>query len=237
MLSKLVSKSYCLSINYRGSLPTDKLINYQPISGLGVISKLMVFHLNDHVNSNGLNVNQSSYKLSHSTETTLLSIKNEVHVSLVILLEVKLLSLFSLTNLQHLTPLMIVLSLTEFLVWGVLSLTKFLIWWWWRGSRLVHVLPLWLFSVHQDWLYFIWCQKAVVWCAPELGPGTNPILLIYYSPKQCYGKSSWHKFPLVCCWHEVVLSSYTQESYPDLWSAEKLPRWHQKVAFCKQAQT
>ena len=40
-------------------------------------------HLNYHVISNGIdNVNQSAYKLGHLTETTLLSIKNEVSLAL-----------------------------------------------------------------------------------------------------------------------------------------------------------
>ena len=43
----------------------------------------MVSQLNDHVTSNGLeNVCQSAYKQGHSTETALLSIKNEVHLAL-----------------------------------------------------------------------------------------------------------------------------------------------------------
>ena len=43
----------------------------------------MAFQLNDHVTSNGLeNVSQSAYKQGHSTETALLSIKNEVHLAL-----------------------------------------------------------------------------------------------------------------------------------------------------------
>ena len=37
----------------------------------------------DLINSNGLdNKNQSAYKVGHSTETVLLSIKNEIHLSL-----------------------------------------------------------------------------------------------------------------------------------------------------------
>ena len=43
----------------------------------------MASQLNDHVTSNGLeNVSQSAYKQGHSTETALLSIKNEVHLAL-----------------------------------------------------------------------------------------------------------------------------------------------------------
>ena len=44
---------------------------------------MVVSQLNDHVTSNGLeNVSQSAYKQGHSTETALLSIKNEVHLAL-----------------------------------------------------------------------------------------------------------------------------------------------------------
>ena len=71
----------------KASLPPDDLKNYQPVSGLCFISKLVervvASQLNDYVCSNGLeNVEQSAYKLGHSTETALLSIKNDVHLAL-----------------------------------------------------------------------------------------------------------------------------------------------------------
>ena len=68
------------------------------------------------------------------------------------------------------------------------------VWGWFCGSRLVQVLPLRPLSVHQDWLHFVCCQKTVVWCASGLCPGTNPILIIFYSPQQSFAKSSWHQF-------------------------------------------
>ena len=53
---------------------------------MGFISKLVervvASQLNDHVSLNGLeNVRQSAYKLGHSTESALLSIKNDVHLA------------------------------------------------------------------------------------------------------------------------------------------------------------
>ena len=71
----------------KSSLPPDELKNYRPVSGLSFISKLaehvVASQLNDHVTSNGLeNVSQSAYKQGHLTETTLLSIKNDVHLAL-----------------------------------------------------------------------------------------------------------------------------------------------------------
>ena len=70
----------------KSSLPPNDLKNYRPVSGLGFISKLVervvVSQLNDHVNLNRLeNVRQSAYKLGHSTESALLSIKNDVHLA------------------------------------------------------------------------------------------------------------------------------------------------------------
>ena len=70
----------------KSSLPTNDLKNYRPVSGLGFISKLVecvvASQLNDHVTVNGLeNVRQSAYKLGHSTESALLSIKNDVHLA------------------------------------------------------------------------------------------------------------------------------------------------------------
>ena len=70
----------------KASLIPDESKNYQTVSGLGFISKLIehvVAQINDHVISNGLdNVSQSAYKHGHLTETALLSIKNEVYVAL-----------------------------------------------------------------------------------------------------------------------------------------------------------
>ena len=70
----------------KSSLPPNDLKNYRPVSGLGFISKLVervvASQLNDHVSLNGLeNVRQSAYKLGHSTESALLSIKNDVRLA------------------------------------------------------------------------------------------------------------------------------------------------------------
>ena len=70
----------------KASLPPEDFKNYQPVSILGFISKLVervvASQLNDYVCSNGLIVKQSAYKLGHSTETALLLIKNDVPVAL-----------------------------------------------------------------------------------------------------------------------------------------------------------
>ena len=71
----------------KASLPVDDLKNYRPVSGLSFISKLMkrvvAKQLVDHIHRHGLgNPYQSAYKSGHSTETALLSIKNDIHLSL-----------------------------------------------------------------------------------------------------------------------------------------------------------
>ena len=70
----------------KSSLLPNDFKNYRPVSGLGFISKLVehvvASQLNDHVSLNRLeNVRQSAYKLGHSTESVLLSIKNDVHLA------------------------------------------------------------------------------------------------------------------------------------------------------------
>ena len=70
----------------KSSLPPNDLKNYRPVSGLGFISKLVervvASQSNDYVSLNGLeNVRESAYKLGHSTESALLSIKNDVHLA------------------------------------------------------------------------------------------------------------------------------------------------------------
>ena len=69
------------------SLPVEDLKNYRPVSGLTFISKLVervvAKELVDHIHQHDLdNSYQSAYKSGHSTETALLSIKNDIHLSL-----------------------------------------------------------------------------------------------------------------------------------------------------------
>ena len=68
-------------------LPADDFKNYHPVSGLSFISKLVeqlvAKQLLEHIHVHNLdNPYQSAYKTGHSTETVLLSIKTEVHLSL-----------------------------------------------------------------------------------------------------------------------------------------------------------
>ena len=69
------------------NLPSNDLKNYRPVSGLSFISKLVervvAKQLLEHIHVHNLdNPYQSAYKAGHSTETALLYIKNEVHLSL-----------------------------------------------------------------------------------------------------------------------------------------------------------
>ena len=71
----------------KASLPVEDLKNCCPVSGLSFISKLVecvvAKQLVDHIHRHGLdNSYQSAYKPGHSTETALLSIKNDIHLSL-----------------------------------------------------------------------------------------------------------------------------------------------------------
>ena len=71
----------------KASLPAEDLKNYRPVSGLSFISKLMecvvAKQLIDHIHRQGLdNSYQSAYKSGHSTETALIFIKNDIHLSL-----------------------------------------------------------------------------------------------------------------------------------------------------------
>ena len=69
------------------NLPSNDLKNYCPVSGLSFVSKLVervvAKQLLEHIHVHNLdNPYQSAYKAGHSTETALLYIKNEVHLSL-----------------------------------------------------------------------------------------------------------------------------------------------------------
>ncbi len=69
------------------SLDKSVLKNYRPVSGLNFVSKLIervvTKQIKFHLSSNGLdNLYQSAYKTGHSTETTLLKIKSDIHINL-----------------------------------------------------------------------------------------------------------------------------------------------------------
>ena len=69
------------------SLPRNDLKNYRPVSGLNFISKVIervvAYQVKEYLSHNNLNnIYQSAYKSGHSTETTLLKIKNDIHLSL-----------------------------------------------------------------------------------------------------------------------------------------------------------
>ena len=71
----------------KATLPAGDFKNYRPISGLCFMSELVervvAKQLLEHIHVHSLdNPYQSAYKTGHSTETALLSIKNEVHLSL-----------------------------------------------------------------------------------------------------------------------------------------------------------
>ena len=74
-------------IRKKANLPSEDLKNYCPVSGLSFISELVEHvvakQLLEHIHVHNLdNLYQSAYEACHSTETALLSIKNEVHLSL-----------------------------------------------------------------------------------------------------------------------------------------------------------
>ena len=71
----------------KASLPVEDLKNYRPVSGLSFIFKLVervvAKQLVEHIHRQGLdNSYQLAYKSGHSTKTALLSIKNDIHLSI-----------------------------------------------------------------------------------------------------------------------------------------------------------
>ena len=71
----------------KSSLSKEDFKNYRPVSNLGFISKLVeravASQIKHRLNKNNLiNPFQSAYKPGHSTETALLCIKNDIHMSL-----------------------------------------------------------------------------------------------------------------------------------------------------------
>ena len=78
--------AYVTPLQKKPSLDRNILKNYRPVSNLSFISKLIekvvAKQLNEFISLEGLlNVNQSAYKSSHSTETALLKIQNDIALS------------------------------------------------------------------------------------------------------------------------------------------------------------
>ena len=96
LISLFLKVFFQIRLNMPSSLPSLKnlpykkmnlKINYHPVSGLNFLSKLIervvASQFKSHLQSNGLVNNfQSAYKTGHSTETALLKIKNDIHLSL-----------------------------------------------------------------------------------------------------------------------------------------------------------
>ena len=75
-------------LHKKPSLDRNRFKNYRPVSNLSFISKLIekvvAKQLNEFISRKGLlNVNQSAHKSSHSTETALLKIQNDIALSFV----------------------------------------------------------------------------------------------------------------------------------------------------------
>ena len=73
-------------LHKKPSLDRNSIKSYRPVSNLSFISKLIekvvANQLNEFISHEGLlNVNQSAYKSSHSTETALLKIQNDIAFS------------------------------------------------------------------------------------------------------------------------------------------------------------
>ena len=78
--------AYVTPLHKKPSLDRNILKNYRPVSNLSFISKLIekvvAKQLNEFILHKGLlNANQSAYKSSHSTETALLKIQNDIALS------------------------------------------------------------------------------------------------------------------------------------------------------------
>ena len=78
--------AYVTPLQKKPSLDRNILKNYRPVSNLSFISKLIekvvAKQLNEFISHEGLlYVNQSAYKSSHSTETALLKIQNDIALS------------------------------------------------------------------------------------------------------------------------------------------------------------
>ena len=159
------------------------------MSGLCSISKLVervvASQLNDYVCTNGLdNVKQSAYKLGYSTETALLSMKNDVCLALargeataVVLLDQSA----AFDTIDHGTLLECLCS------------------WFGVGRVVLELFKSYLFVRSQVVKIgsILSGLKKLVWSTSGLCPRSYTFFLIYYSPQQSHSKSSRHRFSLL----------------------------------------
>ena len=149
------------------------------------VKHVVASQLNDYVCSNGLeNVKQSAYKLGHSTETALLSVKNDVHLALsrveastVVLLDHSA----AFATIDHGTLLD---WLSSWFGIGGIVLEWFKSYLSNRSQRVK------IGSILSD-------AKKLLFGVPQ-GSRSYTLFLIYYSPQHSHLKSSRHRFPLLC---------------------------------------
>ena len=97
------------------------------------------------------NLYQSAYKAGHSTETALLSIKNEFHLSLS-RGEPTALVLLDLSAIPY-----VMRCLQYHRSFHSSQLPPYLVWRRWLSSEMVHFLPNKPLSVNKNWFYFVRC--------------------------------------------------------------------------------
>ena len=132
------------------NLPSDNLKNYRTVSGLSFISRrikcVVAKQILGHIHVHNLdNPYQLAYKAGHSTETALLSIKNEVHLSL------------SRGEPTALVLLDLAAAFDAIIHSTLLSCLQYLVWSQWLCSEMVHFLPNRPLSVNKNWFCFVRC--------------------------------------------------------------------------------
>ena len=145
---------------------------------------MVASQLNDYVCSNGLeNVKQSAYKLGHSTETALLSVKNvhlalaRVEASTVVLLDHSA----AFDTIDHGTLLD---WLSSWFGIGGIVLE------WFKSYLSNRSQCIKIGSILSD-------AKKLLFGVPQ-GSRSHTLFLIYYSPQHSHLKSSRHRLPLLC---------------------------------------
>ena len=134
---------------------------------------MVASQLNDYISSKGLeNIRQSAYKLGHSTETALLSIENDVHLTLargeattVVLLDQS--AVFD--KIDHGTLLGCLSS-----CFGVCDVVLD----WFKSFLYV--------PLYNELRLALFCLMQRSFCLAWPCPWSNTLFLIYYSPQQSH---------------------------------------------------
>ena len=187
-----------------------------------ILEKVVASRIQSHLLSNSLSSSfQSAYRMFHSTETTLLSIHNDL------ILAMDRGEVTSLILLDFICCLWYCRSFYSS------SSSSTLVWSSWHFSRLVFILSYLTFSSSLHPKFHFIFLKSFLWCTSRFRPWPTSIYSLYHSSWFCHLQELNQISPL-CWWHPVVHLSHAFKFNFFTWNTFQYLHWHTLLDELKQ---